>query len=377
MYLTYNEIKRVHIEHTSKCNLLCPQCARVVDGTVNPNLVLNELKLADYKKIFTSNFANQIDRVYWCGNYGDSIASGSWIECAYWLRYSGVKSMQLYTNGSARTPDWWRGLAKIFNRDYDYVYFSIDGLEDTNHLYRVNSNFKTIMKNAKAFINAGGNARWDYLIFDHNEHQIEETYNLAKEMGFKQIVFKNTSRFVGNNEFLNSISRDDEQVYDKKTQEKTHTISHKNNENKSKFDYVIEKYGNWENYVNATPISCKYQKDKTIYIDFMAKMWPCCWVGAPEHFYGKDNIQIDQLTKLLKQYNTDFNSLRKHTIEEVLNHQWFNNELITSWTNTMQDKNAKLHTCGRTCGTDYEFTSSLNTSNAQKFRLNPYRPSLK
>ena len=77
MYLTYNEIKRVHIEHTSKCNLLCPQCARVVDGKVNPNMPLDELKLADYKKIFTSDFANQIDRVYWCGNYGDSIASGS------------------------------------------------------------------------------------------------------------------------------------------------------------------------------------------------------------------------------------------------------------------------------------------------------------
>ena len=377
MYLTYNEIKKVHIEHTSKCNLLCPQCARVVDGKVNPNMPLDELKLADYKKIFTSNFANQIDRVYWCGNYGDSIASGSWIECAYWLRYSGVKSMQLYTNGSARTPDWWRGLAKIFNRDYDYVYFSIDGLEDTNHLYRVNSNFKTIIKNAKAFINAGGNARWDYLVFDHNEHQLEEAYNLAKEIGFKQIVFKNTSRFVGNNEFLNSISRDNEEVYDKKTQETTHTISHKDNENKTKFNYIIEKFGNWENYVNATPISCKYQKDKTIYIDFMAKMWPCCWVGAPEHFYGKDNIQVDQLTKLLKQYNNDFNSLRKHTVNEVLNHQWFNNDLITSWTNTMQDNNAKLHTCGRTCGTDYEFTSSLNTSNAQKFKLNPYRPGLR
>jgi len=377
MYLTHNEIKKVHIEHTSKCNLLCPQCARVVDGKVNPNLVLDELTLKDYKRIFTSNFANQIDRVYWCGNYGDSIASGSWIECAYWLRYSGVKSMQLYTNGSARTPDWWRGLAKIFNRDYDYVYFSIDGLEDTNHLYRVNSNFKTIIKNAKAFINAGGNARWDYLIFDHNEHQIEEAYALAKEIGFKQIVFKNTSRFVGNNEFLNSISRDDEEVYDKKTQKQTHTISHKDNENKTKFNYIIEKFGNWENYINATPISCKYQKDKTIYIDFMAKMWPCCWVGAPEHFYGKDNIQIDQLTKLLKQYNNDFNSLRKHTVDEILNHQWFNKDLTTSWGNTMQDTNAKLHTCGRTCGTNYEFTSSLNTSNAQRFKLNPYRPGLK
>mgnify|MGYP004109623815 CR=1 FL=1 len=34
MYLTYDDITTVHIEHTSKCNLLCPQCARVVDGKI-------------------------------------------------------------------------------------------------------------------------------------------------------------------------------------------------------------------------------------------------------------------------------------------------------------------------------------------------------
>jgi len=50
MYLTYDDITTVHIEHTSKCNLLCPQCARVVDGKVNPNLVLDELKLKDIKE---------------------------------------------------------------------------------------------------------------------------------------------------------------------------------------------------------------------------------------------------------------------------------------------------------------------------------------
>ena len=64
-------------------------------------------------------------------------------------------------------------------------------------MYRVNSNFKTIMKNAKAFINAGGNARWDYLIFDHNEHQIDEAKVLAKKLGFSEIIFKKTAiRFV-------------------------------------------------------------------------------------------------------------------------------------------------------------------------------------
>ena len=90
MYLTHNDITTVHIEHTSRCNLLCPQCARVVDGKVNPNLVLDELTLKDYKRIFTEDFAPQIKKVYWCGSYGDSIASNTWVECAYLLRFSGL-----------------------------------------------------------------------------------------------------------------------------------------------------------------------------------------------------------------------------------------------------------------------------------------------
>jgi len=372
MYLTQSDITSVHMEHTSKCNLLCPQCARVVNGKVNPDLPLTELTLKDYQHIFTEDFAPQIKNVYWCGSYGDSIASSTWVECAYWLRYSGVQSMQLFTNGSARKPDWWRGLSNIFNREHDFVHFSIDGLEDTNHLYRVNSDWKIIMKNVKAFIEAGGNARWDYLIFDHNKHQIEEAYNLAKDLGFRQIVFKNTSRFIANNEFLNSMSRDTENVYNKKTQESIHTISDKENENVSKFDAIIEKYGNWESYVDATTISCKSQELKSIYIDFTARMWPCCWTGAPMYFTGDNNIQANQLQKLLGNYETNFNSLRHHTIQEVLEHSWLSQQLEQSWQNKMQDNNAKLHTCGRTCGSDYEFSSKIGTSNAQRFYLNGY-----
>jgi sulfatase maturation enzyme AslB (radical SAM superfamily) len=369
-YLNLDEIKVVHLEHTSKCNLLCPQCARVHEGQLNPELPLSELTLKDYKKIFTPEFAPQLDRVYWCGSYGDSIASGTWMECAFWLRYSGVQSMQLYTNGSARKPDWWKKLAIIFNRPRDQVYFSIDGLADTNHLYRVNSNFDIIMKNAKAFIDAGGNARWDYLVFDHNAHQVEEAKALAKEMGFKSMVIKNTSRFVANKEFKNDTARDTEAVFKQNTGEQLRVISDKGNKNRTKFEYVLQEYGSWSNYVDVTPIECKYQKDKTIYIDFQGKVWPCCWVGAPEHFIGNTNIQKVQLKALENIYSEGFNSMRNSKLEDILKHGWFAESLVNSWGNTQKDTPGKLHTCGRTCGTDYEFTSGLGSSNAERILLN-------
>ena len=368
-YIKSADIKVVHLEHTSKCNLLCPQCARVWKGEVTPSLPMADLTLKDYKKLFTPEFSEHIDRVYWCGSYGDGIASGTWMECAFWLRYSGVKSMQLYTNGSARKPDWWKKLALIFNREKDFVYFSIDGLADTNHLYRVNSNFDVIMKNAEAFINAGGNARWDYLVFDHNQHQVEEAKQLARDMGFKAMVVKNTSRFISNENFKNSRSDTIEKVYDRKTGSKKHEVSDDKNRNVSKFDYVIEKYGNWSNYVDATPIRCKTKAERSIYVDFEFNLWPCCWTGAPVYFKSTDNIQAAQLKELKSRYEDNFNSLRKHSLDEILAHEWFSNQLNDSWLNTQKHGNPKLQTCGRTCGTDYEFSSGLGTANAHRYDL--------
>lgn len=34
-----------------------------------------------------------------------------------------------------------------------------------------------------------------YLVFQHNEHQVEEAERLASELGFKEFAIKSTSRY--------------------------------------------------------------------------------------------------------------------------------------------------------------------------------------
>jgi sulfatase maturation enzyme AslB (radical SAM superfamily) len=364
-YLDLSEITKIHFEHTSKCNLLCPQCARTSeDGKVNPYLPMGELTVDDYKKILTPSFAKQIEHVFWCGNYGDSIASNNFLECLEFVKSTGIPSISIVTNGSARNPDWWVKVANILNGEHDSIDFSLDGLEDTNHLYRVNSNWKKIKENVTAYIEAGGKAHWDYLIFDHNIHQVGKAKTYAKEMGFKSINFKNTSRFVRTDDF-NKASNDALEVKSKKS---TRVITSKQNENKTKYEKIIDKYGTFSDYVDATSISCKYKKRKQIYIDFEAKLWPCCWVGAPTYSDGKKNQQRLQLVALQERYHKDFNSLREHTLEEILEHEFYNRDLVDSWNNKMNSSNPKLFTCGRTCGDSYEF-SSVGNFNEQRIRL--------
>ena len=52
------------------------------------------------------------------------------------------------------------------------------------------------MNNARAFIEAGGRAHWDMLVFDYNQHQIDQCRTLASDMGFKFFRTKASSRGV-------------------------------------------------------------------------------------------------------------------------------------------------------------------------------------
>ncbi|MEG4015686.1 MULTISPECIES: tetratricopeptide repeat protein [unclassified Microcoleus] len=192
MYLKYEDIRIVSVEITSRCNAACPQCPR----TDNPILPGAELKMEDIERIFPQEFCSQLDLIYMCGNYGDAMTSNTTIGAIEYLHRMGVPKICLYTNGSGRNPHWWQALAQAMTGENDRVIFSIDGLADTNSIYRQNTNWDRIMQSVKAFIQAGGKAVWHYLIFEHNQHQVEAARDLAQELGFVEFVPKATSRFV-------------------------------------------------------------------------------------------------------------------------------------------------------------------------------------
>jgi MoaA/NifB/PqqE/SkfB family radical SAM enzyme len=194
MYLTLNEISRIQLDHTSRCNCMCPQCARVFDKRLNPSMPVTDLTVDDYKIILEPFEKNKIT-LFQCGNYGDAIVSPTWDETFEYCLNQNVKNVRISTNGSMRTPDWWRNFADKGKEKLSVV-FSIDGLSNTNHLYRVGSNFEKIIENATAFINAGGRADWIFIEFEHNYHQIDEAKKIAKELGFLNFSVKYTARFA-------------------------------------------------------------------------------------------------------------------------------------------------------------------------------------
>lgn len=339
MYLDLGEIKKIQLDHTSRCNCMCPQCARVYDNKVNPSMPIVDLTLDDYKIILEPFEDNKIT-LFHCGNYGDALASPTFDE-TYDYSLTKVKHIRIATNGSLRTSEWWTNLAKKSGSKVSVI-FSIDGLSDTNHLYRVGSNFSKIIENASAFIEAGGHAEWAFIEFKHNYHQIDEARNLATELGFKKFTVKYTARFADQNQ-VKLETRKGNTVEDKE-----------NNQNVQDKANVVKQYSSFKDYVNNTEITCKYQADKTIFIDMCMKVWPCCWLGAPAYFHKKTD-QSESFDHLYELYGKDFNDLRIYKWK-ALEHDFFKQYLQNSW-ESPDNKFKRIFTCGRTCGTGFEFSS--------------------
>ena len=164
----YSDIRSIHLEVTQNCQANCPMCDRNMNGKgINPHINLDELSLEDCKRIFTPEFMAQLDTMYMCGNLGDPIVARDTLKIfRYFREHNLTMWLSMNTNGGAKSAEWWKDLAQVINKK-GAVIFSVDGLRDTNHLYRQGVNWDNVERNMQAFINAGGRARWDFLIFEH------------------------------------------------------------------------------------------------------------------------------------------------------------------------------------------------------------------
>jgi MoaA/NifB/PqqE/SkfB family radical SAM enzyme len=164
----------------------------------NPALPQATINLTELKRLYTPEFLANATHLKLSGSHGEPTMAQEVIPMLKWVRSINPNILfQMDTNGSTRTPQWWRELAELFatpKNQTNYVAFNIDGLEDTNHIYRRRTVWKKIMENSQAFIDAGGTATWAFLVFEHNEHQVLKARKMAKDMGFTFFQVKISSR---------------------------------------------------------------------------------------------------------------------------------------------------------------------------------------
>ncbi len=194
-----------HLELTDKCNAGCPMCGRTVQmDRCRPNIekVRNiELSLNVIKRNFPPDFCRRVDTIDLCGGLGDPPAARECLDICEYFIDNGIKLI-LSSNGGLRSEGWWRKLGDIFSSNASFVEFHIDGLADTNHLYRINTRFSKIMANARAFLDTGAVGEWHFIPFKHNQHQLAEALSLSRKMGFRSFRVIDTIRFGPSESFV-------------------------------------------------------------------------------------------------------------------------------------------------------------------------------
>jgi sulfatase maturation enzyme AslB (radical SAM superfamily) len=247
-------IKVLHLEPTDVCQVACPLCARETDPEFNKKLQ-HHLTIPHIQKHVSDRVVKGLDKVFMCGNYGDPAAGKYTLDIYRWFRNLNPNiTLGMNTNGALQTTFYWHELGRLFNQSRDYVVFSIDGLEDTNPVYRVNSNWKKLMANVEAYISAGGSAHWDMLVYKHNQHQVDACEQLARDMGFSWFRAKVSKRPLT--------------------------------------DRLESPIGWMRPVVNRGPIKCHVLQEKSLYIDAQGRSSPCCWLGSTQSDFVKDFDQI-------------------------------------------------------------------------------------
>jgi len=380
-------LAQIHVELSSYCNAACPMCPRYYQGSeiVRPDLELAQISFVQFKEWFKPELVAKLNNFMFCGTVGDPMMAKDVFKIVDYIYENNEKIyMTINTNGGIRKESDWAQLGAISKKFGKRlrVIFSIDGLEDTNHLYRRNVEWETVMRNAKAYIDSGGKAEWDFLIFKHNEHQIEEAGRLSKKMGFVNFVPKKALGFEYYNGDLVRVAalgkEGDFQYWLEPPEELDNRNYTKNRvltdllpevntsiitiykkevlepHNKAVSDYNGETF--LDQPIDFTvsdnkTISCKSETWgglREIYVSSTGQIYPCCYMGT---ISGTTHNIIEnlQLKKKIEDYGKDYFNLNKYSLEEIIENNHLNLLYADSWDKT---GNAKIMYCSKTCGED-------------------------
>lgn len=240
------DTKSFHIELTNTCVAQCPFCIRTKIW-VKKHMELSKENIYIF---FNSSLLEQIQSITLCWTWGDPIYAKDFLDIVEFFRSHGIFVI-ISTNGYNKKKGFWNRLW----RTWAHITFWIDGITQESHSrYRVWTELKQVLKNAKEFIDAGWYARWQFLVFWNNEHQIKRAKILSESLGFKDFILR-TSR-----EYSPELPAP-----------------------LTKFETIWEK-------ISSKSFFCKYKNTKQLYISASGQMLPCCYLADTEF---KDESLLD------------------------------------------------------------------------------------
>jgi MoaA/NifB/PqqE/SkfB family radical SAM enzyme len=338
------DVEAIDIECTTFCNLRCPECLREIDKDwVGSVLNSTHITRENCEEWFNPDDLVNFNELRFCGAIDEAAANPhlfdilNYFNEAFVPRYEHLTNngagffIDIRTNGSLKTTAWWEKLAHILPPNHRVV-FGIDGADEVSEIYRIGSKFKKVINNATAFIKAGGLAAWQFIEFEHNEHQIEEARQKSIDLGFRAFSVMSSSR-----------------------SDRSGDVKHVDVSSikPPKSDSVIMKAGKKE----RIEITCENQTvmGERILINSLGLVTPCCFLNGYIHMpfnYKIKNPENDPpfrfnepvWNKLWQKHPDTALSLHHHSLKEILAGDFFS-DIEASWTTKKP-----IERCHEVCG---------------------------
>lgn len=296
-------IRSIHLELSNKCNARCPMCSRTNNERIEQAPA--EFTLAKFKQHFSPEFIQQLESFKMCGNFGDPAIAKDCIAIHQYIdECNPTIRLAFHTNGGLRTKTFWKQLGEIYCKHEDrMIVFHIDGLKDTNGIYRADVDYDLAIRNAQSAIATGAKCVWAFIPFMHNEHQIEEAEAEANRLGFYKFAIKISARF----------------------EHKMQPFKYK--DSKTGLMKAIFPATSSEFNVNAmlenleTPI-CAAEKRREAYIDARGNVLPCCW-------YGSVYENNDEFKAEYNKHSTP--NLNERPLSDIIQDPIFSGAIKQSW----------------------------------------------
>jgi MoaA/NifB/PqqE/SkfB family radical SAM enzyme len=186
-YVKYQKYSRPNIDTSHRCILKCPQCSR--QKTISQDQIRRSSDMSD------SDFQKIVDYysigITFCGQISDPIYHPNFLQFLKKCDGTG-RAIRIATNGTGKSLDWWKQ-AFSFGKTENAWFFGVDGIDEKSEIYRVGSNFKNVWEMMKLGKSLGNIIVWQFIIFEYNQHELDEATEIAKREGFG-LQFISTNR---------------------------------------------------------------------------------------------------------------------------------------------------------------------------------------
>ncbi len=179
----------ISFEPTTACNLRCPECPSGLRAFTRPT--------GNLKADFFRNTLDQLaDKLMYLIFYfqGEPYINPSFLEMVAYAHRKKIYTITS-TNGHFLSEE---NAEKTVKSGLDRLIISVDGTtQETYEQYRVGGQLSQVLEGAKNMVAAKKKLKsstphlvFQFLVVRPNEHQIEEIYQLAKEIGVDEVKLK-------------------------------------------------------------------------------------------------------------------------------------------------------------------------------------------